>query len=430
MTKNIIEYLRNYGNVPFAEMPMNDVDSLVLCQLAYLKFDGIVSDVHDNGPSISLKEIEQHADFDKLFADERYEEQNRALFGAAVAGRRFCNMRLNCYINVVEKEWETQFSAVTYLLEDGTLYIAFRGTDETIVGWKEDFNMAFLSPVPGQAYSVKYLNMVMGRLYKPFYIGGHSKGGNLAVYSAMQCIPRVQERIIKIYSMDGPGFRPGVLEECGYKRIADRVVKILPHSSLVGMLFEKEIKYITVESKRFGLAQHDPYNWLVEDDHFVLADDIYEISRFRDNTINEWIYSLDEKQLRLFIDTLYQVISASNADNLIELTADWKKSMNSMVAAIKEIDEPTTKILKEIVKSLFELARVRVKEEFSENLAHRRTRKTHYTRKQKASKPEDHKPQEEQDVPKDHRPQNGKGAQKDCRLQEEQDAQDAIEAPE
>ena len=197
-----------------------------------------------------------------------------------------------------------------------------------------------------------------------------------------------------------------MLEECGYKRIADRVVKILPHSSLVGMLFEKEIKYITVESKRFGLAQHDPYNWLVEDDHFVLADDIYEISRFRDNTINEWIYSLDEKQLRLFIDTLYQVISASNADNLIELTADWKKSMNSMVAAIKEIDEPTTKILKEIVKSLFELARVRAKEEVSENLAHRRTRKSRYTRKQKALKQEDHRPQEEQD------------------------AQDAIEAPE
>lgn len=386
MTKSIIEYLKNYGNVPFAELPMSDVDSLVLCQLAYLKFDGIVSSVHENGPSISLQEIVRHKDFDKLFADERYEEQNRALFQAAVSGRRFCTMRLNCYINVIEKEWETQFSAITYLLEDGTLYIAFRGTDETIVGWKEDFNMAFLSPVPGQAYSVKYLNMVMGRLYKPFYIGGHSKGGNLAVYSAMKCIPRVQDRILKIYSMDGPGFRPGVLEECGYDKIADRVVKILPHSSLVGMLFEKDIHYITVESRRFGLAQHDPYNWLVEDDHFVLAEDIYASSRIRDNTINEWIYSLDQKQLQLFVDTLYQVITASQADNLIELTSDWKKSVNSMLAAIKEIDEPTTRIIREIIRSLFELVRTHTRDEVATNLTRRRRERKLRTRRQRAAR--------------------------------------------
>lgn len=376
MTGTIIDYVKEYGKIPLAEMAFSDVDSLVLCQLSYLKYDGIVSGVRENGPSIILKDIARHADYEKLFADERYEKENRALFEAAVSGRRFCNMRLNCYINIVEKEWETQFAAITFLLEDGTLYIAFRGTDETIVGWKEDFNMAFLSPVPGQAYSVKYLNMVMGRLYKPFYIGGHSKGGNLAIYSAMKCIPRVQERILKIYSMDGPGFRQGVLEECGYDKIADRVVKILPRSSLIGMIFEKEIRYITVESNRFGLAQHDPYTWRVEGEQFVRAEDIYESSRFRDNTINEWIYSLDEQQLRLFVDTLYQIITASKAENLIELTADWKKSMNSMVAALKEIDESTIRILKEIIKSLFELAGVRARETVTRNLSlHKRGRK-------------------------------------------------------
>lgn len=363
MAGTIIDYVKEYGNVSLAGMPLNDVDSLVLCQIAYLKFDGIVCSVHENGPSIMLRDIAMHADYEKLFADERFEEENRELFEAAIAGKRFGNMRLNCYINIVEKEQETQFSAVTFLLEDGTLYIAFRGTDETIVGWKEDFNMAFLSPVPGQSYSTKYLNMVMGRLYKPFYIGGHSKGGNLAMYSAMRCIPKVQDRIIKIYSMDGPGFRPGILEEYGYDKIADRVVKILPQSSLVGMLFENEIPYITIQSNRLDLAQHDPYSWKVEDAHFVPAEDVYEYSRFRGSTINEWVCSLDEQQLRLFVDSFYQIISASEADNLIDLVADWKKSMNSMVAAWKEIDEPTAKILKEIIKSLFELAGVRARKE-------------------------------------------------------------------
>lgn len=374
MTGTMIEYLNKYGDCPLTEMPLNDVDSLILCQLSYLKYDGMVSDVRGTGPSISLKEIAAHADFDKMFSDTRFEKQNRELFQGAISGRRFCNMRLNCYINMVEKEWETQFSAVTFLLEDGTIYVAFRGTDETIIGWKEDFNMAYLSPIPGQSFSVKYLNMVMSRLHCPFYVGGHSKGGNLALYSAMNCIPDVQRRIQKIYNMDGPGFRPEVLESCSYEKIEDRVVKILPRSSMIGMIFEKGIHYQVVESNRLGLMQHDPYTWLVKDAEFVHVDDIYESRRFMDNTINEWILSLDEQQLRTFVDTLYQVVSASQAEDLIEFTADWKKSMNGIVAALKEVDGQTARMLKKIIKSLFEIAGNRVKAEMGRGLPFKRVK--------------------------------------------------------
>lgn len=363
MAGTIISYVKEYGEHSFAEAPMNEVDSLVLCQFSYLKFDGLVPDVRENGHSVSLQEIAAHEDYEKLYADERYERDNRALFEAMLASRRFRNMRLNCYINIIEKEWETQFSAVTFLLDDGALYVAFRGTDENIVGWKEDFNMAFLSPVPGQAYSVKYLNMVTGKLHKPFYVGGHSKGGNLALYSAMNCIPKIQERIIKIYSMDGPGFRPEVLDVCRYNEIADRVVKILPHSSLVGMLFERDIHYKVVESKTFGLAQHNPYTWIVEDGKFQEVDGIYESRLLMDGALNEWILSLDEKRLKIFVDTLYQVVSASEAESLIDFTADWKKSMNKVLSALKEVDGQTEKMLKETVKALFEITKIRVKEE-------------------------------------------------------------------
>ncbi|MCM1551791.1 MAG: DUF2974 domain-containing protein, partial [Butyrivibrio sp.] len=221
MANTMHAYLKEYGDVPFTERPMNDVDSLVLCQLAYLKFDGLVPGIDTNAPSVTLKELAKHPMADGLFADERFEKDNRELFARMLAGRRFCNLKLNCYINIVEKEWETQFAAITCILEDNTIYVAFRGTDETIVGWKEDFNMAYLSPVPGQAMSVKYLNMVTEKFGNLFYVGGHSKGGNFAVYSAMKCVPKVQERILKVYCMDGPGFRPEVLEECGYDRIKD-----------------------------------------------------------------------------------------------------------------------------------------------------------------------------------------------------------------
>lgn len=363
MSDTMHAYLREYGDVSFLERPMNDVDSLVLCQLAYLKFDGLVPGIEGNERSVTLRELAGHPDAAGLFADERYEKDNRELFEAMLAGRRFCDLKLNCYINVIEKERETQFSAVTYILEDNTIYVAFRGTDETIVGWKEDFNMAFLSPVPGQAMSVKYLNIVTEKFCNSFYVGGHSKGGNFAVYSAMNCAPYVQDRILKIYSMDGPGFRPEILEKCGYDRIADRVVKLLPHSSMVGMLFEWDTQYRVVEARSFGLAQHNPYNWKVKDGEFVMAEDIYQRARMADNTINEWIMSLDEQQTRLFVDTLYQVISASEAEDLIAITADWKRSMLGVVSALKEVDEDTVKALQEVVKGLFELAKVRMKEE-------------------------------------------------------------------
>ena len=358
----VLDYIREYGESSFREMPMTEVDSLALCQLSYLKFDGMVPGIQENRPSVTLAGLKEHPDYEKLFADVRYEEVNRALIEGMLAGERFRDLRLNFYVNVIEKEWETQFSAVTYTLNDGTVYVAYRGTDETIVGWKEDFNMAFLTPVPGQESALEYLRSVAERIRGSFFMGGHSKGGNLAVYSAMECEPEIQERILKIFSLDGPGFRPEVLEACHYDRIEDKVIKILPHSSLVGMLFESDMHFQVVESKTFGLMQHDPYTWLVEGDHLKAVDDIYPGRKRKDNTLNKWILSLSEEQLRTFVDTLYRVISASRADNLIDMTADWKRSMNGIIAALKEIDEDTAKILRAVVKALFDVAAQSVKQ--------------------------------------------------------------------
>ena len=366
MKGTIIDYLKEYAAVSLKDEPMNDVDSLVLCQFSYLKFDGLVPSATADEKPVSLQQLYEHPDYEKLYGDERYEKENRALFEAMRKCVRFRNMKLNCYINIIgnQADFETQFSAVTFLLEDGAMYVAYRGTDETIVGWKEDFNMAFLSPVPGQELAIKYLNMVTERLPRDFYVGGHSKGGNLAVYAAMNCAPQVQDRILKIYSMDGPGFRPEVLEKCNYGKIEERTCKILPHSSLVGMLFEKDIRYQVVESRTFGLAQHNPFTWLVRDGAFVTVSDIDETRRFVDNTVNEWILSLDEQSLRTFVDTLFQILSASEADNLIDFTANLKRSMTGILGAMKDVDEDTQKALRQTMKALFEIAGLRMKQEF------------------------------------------------------------------
>lgn len=353
----VISYLEKYGKYSFQEMPVTEVDSLALCQLSYLKFDGMVPDIGEDREAVTLADLEMHPDFEKLFSDVRFEKENRALFAAMMKGRRFREMKLNYYVNIVEEEWETQFSAVTCFLEGGPAFVAYRGTDETIVGWKEDFNMAFLSPVPGQEYSVRYLDRVAAGFSGDFYVGGHSKGGNFAVYSAMNCREDVRERILQVYSMDGPGFRPEVLSRCDYERIAGKVTKILPHSSLVGMIFESDMYFQVVKSSTFGLLQHDPYTWQVASNHLVRVKGLYERRKNMDNTLNQWILSLNEQQLRTFVDTLYQVVTASQARNLIDFTAEWKKSMNGIITALKEVDEETREMLREMTASLFEIAR-------------------------------------------------------------------------
>ncbi len=368
MKDTILDYLVEYGDITLAEMPMSDVDSLVLCQLAYLKFDGIVPGVKEDVASRSIQEVDALADEAVLFADERYEKENRKLWQRLLDSKRFGQMKMNCYVNIVEKEWETQFSAITFVLEDGTIYVAFRGTDETLVGWKEDFNMIHLHPVPGQSYAVKYLNLVADRIRRPLYVGGHSKGGNLAIYSAMNCRPEVQEKILRVYNMDGPGFRQETLEECGYDKIADRVVKILPHSSFFGMLFEWDRRFLVVESNRFGLMQHDPFSWQVVDGKFVSSPQVQEKLHNMDHSVTDWLLQLEKEQAKKFIDDLFDVVGAAQADDLITLAANPTKNLKKVMAAYKETDEETKEMMKYTVQSMLKLAGDQMRSNVKESL--------------------------------------------------------------
>lgn len=365
MPGTMLDYLKTYGTRTFMEEPLNEVDSLILCQFVYLKFDGMVPDLKDNKPSVTLQELAAHKDYENLFKNTWFVKNNKKLFESMLNSRRFGKMKLNCYVNIVETEWETQFSAITCILEDGSIYVVYRGTDESIVGWKEDLNMAFLDPVPGQAYSVKYLNMVVGKLHQPFYIGGHSKGGNLAVYAAMNCPKEVQERIIKIYNMDGPSFRPEMLKKYDYAAIKERTVKVIPQSSLVGLLFEQTGDYRVVKSKAVGILQHDPFSWHVRYGRFVDIKQVFESQRIMDDTLNEWILSLNEEEVRTFVDTLYQIISSTQKNNLIDFSLDWMNSINCMVTAGREVDDKTKEMIKKTMKGLFRLAQIRVMDEIT-----------------------------------------------------------------
>ena len=370
----IINYIEEYGDYTFSEKPFGEVDSLILCQFAYLKFDGLVPGVDDDAPPVSIRQVFENRDYDNLYGDERYREKNTELFLAMVHSRRFGSLKINYYVNQIELEKETQFSAVTFQPDEELYYIAYRGTDETIVGWKEDFNLAFSEPVPGQLMSVEYLEKSAGKIGKPFYMGGHSKGGNFAVYAAMNCRQDIQDNIVIIFNHDGPGFRPEVREKGQFDKIENRIRQTVPHSSMVGMLLSSERNYRVVESRNFGLAQHDPYSWLIEKDNFQIVKQIYSGRMFVDTTINDWILSLNQEQMRIFVDTLYDVVKASEADNLIDFTANWKRSIQGIMSAIKNVDADTTKTMNDIMKALFEMLSQHTKEELQGKKKHGRHR--------------------------------------------------------
>lgn len=360
----VLDYLKEYGDYTLEEKPFSEVDSLILSQFSYLKFDGMAPGPKDGRAAVSLEELTEHEKYDSMYADERYRKDNTALFLGMYRSRRFRDTRIYNYVNQIDLDNEMQFSAVTILLPNGICYVAFRGTDETIVGWKEDLNLAFSGPVPGQRMSVEYLECAAGTIEGDFYMGGHSKGGNLAVYAAMNCAKEVRDRILMIYDHDGPGFRPEVRKQGDYEGIVGRIRKTVPRSSLVGMLLYSDGEYEVVESKTIGLAQHNPYTWLVRDDTFQIVNEIHSGRKFMDEALNQWILSLSQEEMHIFVDTFYQVVLASETDNLIDFTANWAKSLHKIGTALKEIDPQTGKAIIQIMRALFEIVSSNVKERF------------------------------------------------------------------
>ena len=352
--KNITDYIKKQGALSFEALPFNEVDSLILSQLSYLKYDGLIPAFGEDRPGIPLREIPEAEGYDGLFADKRYARMNRALFAAAAASTRFGGMKLNNYVSILEEGWELQFSAMTFSPENSPLYIAYRGTDETLVGWKEDFNMALFLPIPAQKKALQYLNGIASITHGKFVIGGHSKGGNLAVYAAATCAKRTADRILTVYNHDGPGFPRGTLMETpGFLAIRDKIKKYIPHSSVVGMLMESHEPYEVVECRSFGILQHDPFNWIVNGTAFKRVEDVYAHVSLQNDAINEWIDGMSDTERRVFVDTLYDVMTASGAQTLLDIMSDWKTNSKAMLDAIEKCDPMTREMLKLIFSHLF-----------------------------------------------------------------------------
>lgn len=352
---NVIDYLAQYGDQAFAERAFCDVDVLILAQLSYFDFGSAVPTIAQRKKSVTLEEIDRTADLSAVFADKWYGENNRKLWNALLAGRRFRTMRCNYYRERMEEEQEAQFGAVTFFPEGCEPVVAFRGTDDSVVGWKEDFRLAFRKPLASQEMSSVYLNQVGCKLPGAFMVCGHSKGGNLAAYAATWAETGVQRRITDIYSLDGPGFLPEVFEGDSYEQIRSRVHRILPYSSLVGMLLQNYEQYEVVKSSGIGILQHDAFTWQIEDGKFVKAVDIEAKQKRMNEALNQWIFTLPEEERQLFVETLFQVIDQTGVTTLTEFSEHWKENLKSCLKSLKSLDPETRKRIRRIIKILLEI---------------------------------------------------------------------------
>lgn len=353
--KNIVDYLKQYNDVGFDEMPFNEVDGLILSQFTYFRWDRVVPGLLSGSEGISLIEMYQNIDREYVYLKEYYPEDNEALLESMVSGKRYKNMVCNYYSEDTSEDVQMQFAAVTFFPENEAPVVAFRGTDSTLVGWRENFNMSFSRPVAGQRRAAVYLHQVALRLPGTFRIVGHSKGGNLATFSAMAASQDIKERIKEIISYDGPGFRPEILEEYRYSDIESKVIKLIPEASVVGVILEGDAKIIPIQSDAMtGAFQHNPYKWEVEDKHFIRSQGIKKSSRIMHDSLNQWVMRLDEDQLKVFADTLFKVLTASQASTIPELAANWRTVLPSIFNAATNVDKETRQVTLEIFRAFFE----------------------------------------------------------------------------
>ena len=358
---HIVSYIKRQQDKTFLEEPFNEVDALVLAQFIYLKLDGAVHSISQKKEDVYLYELADTIDYEKVFADERYRKDNTELLEAMAGSKRFRRMRMNYFSDITNVLAETQFTAMTVFLEDGPKVIIYRGTDETMVGWKEDFNMCFKEPVMGQSLSSLYLQQVSELIEGNFTVLGHSKGGNFAIYASMNVEENVQNRIEKVYSFDSPGFRPEILESVDFNKIKDRIMKYLPHSSLFGVLLQSKENYQIVECFSIGILQHNPYNWQVSGNEFKKLDKLDRGSVFLSETYNEWLYGLSDEELHAYSEIWYRIMQEAKITTMLQFTKEPGKSLNSVIDAIRETDEQTKEMAKELARGLIEVAKENIR---------------------------------------------------------------------
>lgn len=349
---DVYDYLTWRGDVPFSFSPFNEIDGMILARLSYLPFDAVTE--QRSFTAVPLEKARETLLSKHASGERKLTKNQQNILSALKNCDRYSQVALCYYVNVFEERNQTQFAAVTFSIGENRYFAAYRGTDNTLVGWKENFNMSFSSTVPAQELALEYLNTVGNELLSrpaaknaenplSLIVGGHSKGGNLAVYAAAFADKELQPLIEKVYNYDGPGFNDAIILSPGYQRICSRVTTLVPQSAIVGMLLEHEEKYTIVRSTNSSIWQHDTASWQLTRDGFTRLESVTSSSRFIDYTLKAWMNSMSRERRERFVDACYTVLIDTDASTLREIGANKYSSLRKIVASFRSLDEPTRK---------------------------------------------------------------------------------------
>lgn len=364
---NIFDYIKWRGDLSFSQDKFNNVDNLILSRFSYFPLDRVFEDYSDKD-KITIREAYLKLVTYGIKEEEILQKEDNDLFPALAFSERFGNLEITKYVNKIDTKQEKQFSAVTIFIPDNTIYVSFRGTDNTIVGWKEDFNISLDIDIPSQKEAVKYLEEMYDITKRNIRVGGHSKGGNLAMYASIMCNQKVKKHIVEVYNNDGPGLNMNIVESAEYKQMLNKINSFIPQTSIIGKLMYHEEKFNIIKSTQKGVMQHDLYSWQVDGKDFVYLKEVTNESEFIDAVIKEWTTKFTPEQRSEFINIIYEIIKKTNSDTLYEMSKNRFKTMGNIIKAYHKTNKKSKQIISQTFGELFGITKNNVFKNINERL--------------------------------------------------------------
>lgn len=342
---DLFDYLTWRGDLPFSKaVPLNEVDGMILARVAYFPFELFNWSSDYAFPDLCQKISELPEETLKLPGDL---ELRKVLSSSP----RFSSCSFSDYQKNFNSKATEQFAAITIHMNEKEMCLAFCGTDATLVGWKEDLNMSFMVCVPSQGRALQYAEEMMIKYpNKKVYMVGHSKGGNLACYAAAFLPTGLAQRVLRVYSYDGPGFPDTVIQDPKMVRVRSKVQLFMPQDSIVGRIMNQIVEPVIIHSTNESIYQHDVYSWEVLGPKLVLSPDgATDFSTATGEAIKRVLSMTDPVQRKAVIDIVFDFLGSSNAHTVAEVRESMSKNMLSYLKALQGLSSKQVGEVMEVV---------------------------------------------------------------------------------
>lgn len=345
---HLIDYLEKVENLTFDQEPLNILDKVCINEIGYLTYEKWLT-ASDLKKPINLHDFaegkELNPEYSFMVTKERVE-----LAEAMVRSRRFASLSLSNYRSVLDKEVEKQFAAMIFSLPELDYHqLVFRGTDDSVIGWKEDFQLTYSREIPAHRSAMTFLEDHLPNLSGRITVSGHSKGGNLALYSAVQSSPSLREKISELLLLDSPGLMKSLLEKPSYQELKAKMTVIRPQDSVVGVMLYWDRPAQLVAAEGIGFAQHNALTWEVDltTNDFVYVDQPTDLSQRLEETFQEWIETLPNQELKQVCDLVFDTILDSGIESLDDIGIQALPQLGQMLQEFGNLSDKQKKVLQD-----------------------------------------------------------------------------------